>query len=668
MEINSKKIGQVVTGDDATFHQTFNLSAEQSLPNNIPPSIENFVGREEYLTPLFEEYQKGARCFVLHGIGGVGKTEIAKRFIEKIAGEYEAKVYVEMLGMNENPYSAEKAMFEVVRQFEPNVSADISYEQLKGIFAQFVQQQKTLIFLDNAADKSAVEDLKQARACLIVTSREAFTLTDKDGGIHIGMMTAPDARNLLYEIAGEQRFADGEADELANLAGLLPMALRPIAALLAEDEFETAGKLINRYRDRQEILKEKVPDYYKRTVAASFDLSYEKLSAEMQSRWRRLSVFPSEFDEAAIAAVLDISAEEADDTQKTLRRLSLLDGNAETRRFSLHDLVREYTRAKLAAGEKFQTELLFARHYASVLLRARTMQKNREENYYVKALKLIDTEWDNITAGQKWATEYLEYDDLIAELCIYYSGSARAFITLRLHSRTNIQWLEFGLKVARKLKDRQSEGNRLGNLGLAYFSLGEYRKAIEYHGQSLEISREIGDRSGEGNSLGNLGLAYYSLGEYRKAIEYHEQALKISREIGSKLGESQDLGNLGLAYHSLGEYRKAIEYHEQYLEISREIGDRSGEGNSLGNLGLAYNRLGEYRKAIEYHGQAIEISREIGDRLGEGNSLGNLGTAYYNLGEKEKACGLWKEALAILEAIEAPAANVVRQMIEENCH
>ena len=193
--------------------------AEKSLPDNIPPAIENFVGREEYLTPLFEEYQKGARCFVLHGIGGVGKTEIAKRFIEKIAGEYEAKVYVEMLGMSDNPYSAEKAMFEVVRQFEPNVSADVSYEQLKGIFAQFVQQQKTLIFLDNAADKSAVEDLKQARACLIVTSREAFTLTDKDGGIHIGMMTAPDARNLLYEIAGEQRFADGEADELAKLAG-----------------------------------------------------------------------------------------------------------------------------------------------------------------------------------------------------------------------------------------------------------------------------------------------------------------------------------------------------------------------------------------------------------------------------------------------------------------
>jgi tetratricopeptide (TPR) repeat protein len=215
------------------------------------------------------------------------------------------------------------------------------------------------------------------------------------------------------------------------------------------------------------------------------------------------------------------------------------------------------------------------------------MQENREENYYGKALKLIDSEWDNITAGQKWTAEFLEHDDIIANLCTHYSGYARDFIIIRLHRRTDIEWLEFGLKAAQKLKSRQYESN----------------------------------------SLGNLGNAYNSLGEYQKAIEYHEQALKISREIGSKLGEGQDLGNLGNAYNSLGEYQKAIEYHEQ----------------------------------------SLEISREIGNRLGEGSSLGSLGIAYYSLEEREKACVLWKKALTIFEAIEAPATKTVRQLIETNC-
>ena len=663
------KISEISKALDDVLAEIKTAVKQVSLPDNIPPSIENFVGREEYLTPLLKEYQKGARCFVLHGIGGVGKTEIAKRFIEKIASEYEAKVYVEMLGMSDNPYSAEKAMFEVIRQFEPKISADISYEQLKGIFAQFVQHQPTLIFLDNAEDKSAVEDLKQARACLIVTSREAFTLTDKDGGIHIGMMTAPDARNLLYEIAGEERFADGEADELAKLAGYLPMALRPIAALLAEDEFETAGRLINSYRDRQKFLEAKVPDYYARTVAASFDLSYKKLSGEMQSRWRRLSVFPSEFDEAAIAAVLDISAEEADDTQKKLRRLSLLDGNAETRRFSLHDLVREYTRAKLAADEKFQTEFLFAKHYASILLHARTMQENREENYYVKALKLIDSEWDNITAGQKYTTQFTkDNDSRFAELCIDYCTHALYFIMLRLHPRQLIEWLEFGIKAAQIHNDNKVEGKILGNLGIIYKNLGEYQKAIEYHEQSIEISQQYGERHGESNSLTNLGLTYSSLGNFQKAVEYHEQALKIKYEINDHFYIGGVLVNLGLAYLSLGDYRKAIECQEKALEIFHQNNNLLGEDTSLGNLGEVYAGLGEYRKAIEYFEQALAISYKIGNRVTEGSNLGNLGSAYYSLGEKEKACGLWKDAVAIFEAIESPFAKVFQEAIEENCH
>ena len=233
--------------------------------------------------------------------------------------------------------------------------------------------------------------------------------------------------------------------------------------------------------------------------------------------------------------------------------------------------------------------------------------------------------------------------------------------------RKAIEYHEQSLAISQKIGDRLGEAWSLGNLGIAYDSLGEYRKAIEYHEQSLAIKREIGNLLGEGASLGNLGIVYYSLSEYRKAIEYHEEYLAISREIGDHSGEGISLGNLGITYYSLGEYRKAIEYHEEYLAISREIGDRSGEARSLGNLGLDYDRLGEYRKAIEYHEQSLAISREIGDRLGEGKSLSNLGLAYLSLGEIGKACGSWKDAVAVFEAIESPNANVVRQWIDKNC-
>ncbi|MEC4887929.1 MAG: CHAT domain-containing protein, partial [Scytonema sp. PMC 1070.18] len=145
----------------------------------------------------------------------------------------------------------------------------------------------------------------------------------------------------------------------------------------------------------------------------------------------------------------------------------------------------------------------------------------------------------------------------------------------------------------------------------AYFILGDYRKAIDYHQQSLKIHKEIGNRSGIANSLMNLGNAYSDLGDYRKAIDYHQQSLKIDKEIGNRSGIANSLNNLGIAYRNLGDYRKAIDYHQQSLKIDKEIGNRSGIAGSLNNLGAAYQNLKEYQSAEKNLRQAIAIWEDI---------------------------------------------------------
>ena len=217
-----------------------------------------------------------------------------------------------------------------------------------------------------------------------------------------------------------------------------------------------------------------------------------------------------------------------------------------------------------------------------------------------------------------------------------------------------IEYYEKALVIAREIEDRRGEGKSLGNLGLAYRNLGQVEKAIEYHEQALVIAKEIGNRQGEGNSLGNLGLAYSNQGQVEKAIEYHEQALVIAKEIGDRRGEGNSLGSLGLAYSNQGQVQKAIEYYEQALVIAKEIGDRRGEGIWLGNLGIAYRNLGLVEKAIEYYEQALVIAKEICNRRGEGNALGNLGNAYKDLGQVEKAIEYYQKALVIGKEIKDP--------------
>ena len=57
----------------------------------------------------------------------------------------------------------------------------------------------------------------------------------------------------------------------------------------------------------------------------------------------------------------------------------------------------------------------------------------------------------------------------------------------------------------------------------------------------MKIAEEIGDPSGEGRAYGNIGIAYISLGDFQKAIEYHEKGLKVAKEIGDTVEEGRAL-------------------------------------------------------------------------------------------------------------------------------
>ncbi|WP_333302812.1 CHAT domain-containing tetratricopeptide repeat protein [Microcoleus sp. B4-C5] len=215
-----------------------------------------------------------------------------------------------------------------------------------------------------------------------------------------------------------------------------------------------------------------------------------------------------------------------------------------------------------------------------------------------------------------------------------------------------IDYAQQWLALAREIKDPQSQQLALSNLEIAYATLGDYAKAIEYAQQLLAIAREIKDRQSEGKALENLGITYKSLGDYAKAIEYQEQWLAIAREIKDRQSEGNALGNLGDAYLSLGDYAKAIDYAQQWLAIAREIKDRQSEGNALGSLGLAYlYHQGDYAKAIDYAQQWLAIAREIKDRQSEGAALGNLGIAYNSLRDYAKAIDYAQQLLAIAREI-----------------
>jgi tetratricopeptide (TPR) repeat protein len=621
------------------------LSDKRSINplHQLPPPPADFTGRTAELRELRAAIEKGGvHISGLQGQGGVGKTALALKLAEDLAPNFpDAQIYLDLKGVSEKPLTAAEAMSHVLRTFHPEAKLPEKEEDLRAQYLSVLHNKRALLLMDNAKDAAQVKPLIPPPVCaLLVTSRQHFALPGLQAK-NLETLPPPDAKDLLLRIAPR---IDSEAEAIAKLCGYLPQALRLAASAIAVRVNLEPRDYARQLADEKKRLELLAGD--DESVTASITLSYNLLDTETQKLWRMLAVFPDTLYPAAAAAVWEIEAASATEALSRLVQFSILEWNESTKRYRLHDLMRDFVRQRWTLAESEAAARCHARHYLEVVRAATTFYRKGGDSILL-SLALFDLERENIQAGQAWSALHAAEGHEAAKLCSSYPDSCADILSLRQHPREQIRWLEAALGAARQLNNRAAESRHLTCMGVAYTDLGEARRSIQYLERALAIDREIGDRSGEGADLGNLGNAHLSLGDARLAIEYHERHLAIALDTGDRSGEGKAAGNLGNAYDLLGEARRAIEYHQRHLMITRETGDSQGEANALGSIGNGYYSLGDYRRAIEYYKKGLAIAKGIGDRLGGGKSLCNIGIAHAALGETRRAIEYYTKALVI---------------------
>lgn len=201
-------------------------------------------------------------------------------------------------------------------------------------------------------------------------------------------------------------------------------------------------------------------------------------------------------------------------------------------------------------------------------------------------------------------------------------------------------------------------------LGNAYFYLGDYAKAMQYHKHDLTLAKSMNDKLGEAKSSGNLGNTLKVMGRFDEAAICCERHLTLARQLGDRLSEGRALYNLGNVYHAKGKHLgqrnpgksgddvkealgKAVEFYQENLQLMRDLGDRGAQGRACGNLGNTYYLLGDFQAAIEHHQERLRIAREFGDRAAERRANSNLGNSHIFLGQFEDAAEHYKRTLAL---------------------
>lgn len=138
-------------------------------------------GREKILTEISKKFSSGDRSIFLQGIGGIGKTEIAKHYIKNNRSKYHTVIFatyetnlVDMI-ISDNYFKFET---ELNRQITANGSQedDFTYFKRKLSLIKSASDEGTLIVIDNfdSCDEN-LDDLLNGNYSLLITTRSDFS-------------------------------------------------------------------------------------------------------------------------------------------------------------------------------------------------------------------------------------------------------------------------------------------------------------------------------------------------------------------------------------------------------------------------------------------------------------------------------------------------------------
>jgi len=191
-----------------------------------------------------------------------------------------------------------------------------------------------------------------------------------------------------------------------------------------------------------------------------------------------------------------------------------------------------------------------------------------------------------------------------------------------------------------------------------YSVIGESEKAIKFGKKALEITLQGVEKRQEKKLFkiyNTLGIIYYNIRSYSKALDYMNLSLAIHKE--KPIVSSDDLyelyNNMALIYSELGNYQKSVEYNRLNLDllIERFGPSHINVARSYNNLALAYSSVREFDLSTSYYTKAKDILIEtLGKdffRIATINS--NIGFNYYSLKNYKEAQSYAEQAIVINE-------------------
>jgi tetratricopeptide (TPR) repeat protein len=602
-----------------------------ALPSiwNVPHARNpNFTGRGQLLEDLRKSLLEGktAALTALHGLGGVGKTQLALEYAYRFAPDYDLVWWVRA----EDAFSlaGDYAGLAGPLNLPEKELADQS-AQVVAVRQWLSQNGKWLLIFDNAGEP---QDLTAYRpqgggGQVLITSRNP-TWRRVARPLDVKVWDRPESVAFLLKRTGREEAA-GEGEkaapgQLADELGDLPLALEQAGAYI-----EACGCSISQYLEmfrsrHEEMLKRGKPSReYPDTVATTWELSFQKVQEASPAAADLLNL-------CAFLAPDDIPKKLLVEGAKHLPESLAATGQDHVALNDALAVLRRYSLMEVA------DDALAMHRLVQAVVRDRLDEEGKEQ-------------WAEVAV------------DLLNGV---YSGD--------FHSQVD-RWLWWGRILPHALSAvgytenfrlaMPTAGRLLNQAGFYLNNRAEFGAANDCFKRALAIDEATygPNHPQVAIAMNNLGGVLRSLGDPEGAKTHFERALAIDE---AAYGPDHPkvaicVNNLGGVLRVLGDLKGAKVHYERALAIDEAAygPDHPKVAIRVNNLGGVLRALGDPAAARAHYERSLAIDEAAygPDHPKVAIRVNNLGGVLRALGDPAAARAHYERALAIMEKVYGPS-------------
>nr|BFE29637.1 hypothetical protein GCM10010200_018880 [Actinomadura rugatobispora] len=617
----------------------------------VPPRNKNFTGRTDLLERLREGIAGEVTAVVphaLHGMGGVGKTQMAVEYAHRYRGDYDLVWWVP----SDQAFLVQSSLAALAPFLDlPSATATGIEDAAQAVLDALRRGEpypRWLLIFDNADRPDELNTIiPRGPGHVLITSRD-HRWEDIVDAVRIDVFTRDESLAFLTRRV-PHAITEADADMLAESLGDLPLALEQAGALQAQTGMPVDEYLQLLDEHLSSLMAEGKPPEYPKSMTAAWALSVSTLEDKLPEAVELLRCCAFFGAEPIPRAVFSRTAEQLSPHLTGILRDPILLNRAigELNRFALAKIdnpgrtiqVHRLVQALLRDSLDDEDQDRIRHHVHRLMVSAAPDDPTQPQNWpgyaallpHVLAAGLPSCQDPDVHALALGFVQYLwlaghhssavEYIDNFEGHWVALNGEdhldvldlrrQRANIVRALGRFTEAYELNQGTLAQMRRIGRTDEPFRdvqlqvVNSIGADLRGRGDFRGAFDHDQKSLEEHEAAygPDDARVLRVVNNLALDFGLISDFRTARELHERSYAGVETGGAGIGATNVLtawGGLARAVRLSGNYQEAVDlgeaahsYGADVLSPEHLLTLRTGI-----DLAIAYRRTGEYEDSL----------------------------------------------------------------------